>query len=80
MTKKHFIALADDIRRHNRWHDEPFTRLQLAVIADFCRSVNPRFDRERWLRYIEGRCGPGGGKIKKETKRPYDLGRDAMVG
>jgi hypothetical protein len=32
------------------------------VLADFCRTQNPRFDRERWLDYIAGKCGPNGGK------------------
>ena len=64
MTKKHFIELADDIRHHNRFNNTPFTVSQLEVVAGFCRSINPRFDRQRWLDYIAGECGPGGGKVK----------------
>ena len=66
MTKKHFVELADDIIRHNRWCDphQKFTDAHLIVLADFCRSVNPRFDRNRWLDYIAGECGPSGGKVK----------------
>ena len=34
-------------------------------LADFCQSQNSRFDRERWLAYIAGGCGPNGGKVAK---------------
>ena len=57
MTKKHFIALADTIRQS----PYAFNSTQLAVLADFCASQNPNFDRGRWLAYIEGKCGPSGG-------------------
>ncbi len=63
MTKKHFIALADAIREHDT---HPFTQAQfetaqLRTLADFCQSQNPNFNRERWLSYIAGECGPNGG-------------------
>lgn len=70
MTKKHFIALADAIRTYNE-HAFPtgtntvsplqFTYTQLIWLADFCQSQNPNFNRERWLAYINGECGPNGG-------------------
>ena len=66
MSKKHFIALADDIRiqnaaaKHNSNYTA-FTEDQLVMLAEFCRSTNPRFMRERWLSYIAGECGPNGG-------------------
>jgi hypothetical protein len=64
MSKKHFIALADYIRRHNQdFHGAGrFTPDQLEFLADFCFSQNSRFNRERWLAYIAGECGPNGGK------------------
>ena len=70
MTKKHFIALADAIRECNREHQSlplgshnvaGFSRHQLNALADFCQSQNPHFNRERWLAYIAGECGPNGG-------------------
>ena len=64
MTKKHFIALADHLRSNSEGH-EPFTEKQLMHIAAFCRSQNPNFKQERWLDYINGKCGPSGGKIKQ---------------
>lgn len=68
MTKKHFIALADMIKEHNRVLDTPqadkFTTYQLESLADFCHSTNPNFNRERWLAYIAGECGPNGGPRK----------------
>lgn len=69
MTKKHFIKLADCIREYNEAYksqsvldsDEVFTRGQLEMLAGFCRSVNPNFNKERWLDYVAGLCGPNGG-------------------
>lgn len=71
MTKKHFIALADAIRDHNRIarnrNDasmDIFTPSILDTLCDFCRSQNYNFDRDRWLGYIAGTNGPNGGKVK----------------
>lgn len=33
------------------------------MLADFCASTNPRFNRQRWLDYVAGKCGPSGGKL-----------------
>ena len=66
MTKKHFIALADAIRSH-QWvfgTQYEFELEQLETLADFCKSQNPQFNRELWLDYIAGKCGPRGGKLK----------------
>lgn len=60
MSKKHFIELANMIRSsRSDWSDD-----QLPMLADFCQSQNPRFNRQRWLNYVNGRCGPNGGKVK----------------
>lgn len=69
MTKKHFIELADMIREHNRQvraglpHTE-FADNQIEALASFCKSQNSNFNRERWISYINGECGPNGGDIK----------------
>ena len=67
MTRKDFVALADSIREHNRLAnlngENAFTVDQLAALARFCASENPRFKRERWLDYIAGQCGPNGGTV-----------------
>lgn len=62
MTKKHFIALADHVRIYNKFAVHPFNEPQLHELADFCKSQNGQFNRERWLDYIAGKCGPNGGK------------------
>lgn len=66
MTQKHFIALADAIKAHNdRFGPASGLRFgpeQLYVLAEFCAKQNPRFNWERWMSYIEGKCGPNGGK------------------
>lgn len=73
MTKKHFIQLADAIREHNRLLShitgggvDKFSQSHLDALADFCRSQNSAFMRERWMDYIAGECGPSGGAIKKK--------------
>lgn len=68
MSKKHFIALADMIREHNRLaaNGGPYTTFttdQIDAIADFCRHQNSAFMRGRWVDYIDGQCGKNGGKI-----------------
>ncbi len=52
MSKKHLIALADKIREYNRSLShiigggrDKFTDSQLNVLADWCRSENPAFNR-----------------------------------
>lgn len=67
MTKKHFVALADMIRQVNsHWPESNhFNPGQISELADFCKSQNPRFNCERWISYINGECGPGGGEVRK---------------
>ena len=69
MTKRHFIALADALRASQ---PEGYCEAQVIeqweqdrdAIAQVCASANPRFNRQRWLDYIDGKCGPGGGAVK----------------
>lgn len=74
MTKKQLISLADHIRTYNNGAFDintarncvspiKFTYTQLLALADFCKSTNPRFNRQRWFDYIAGKCGPNGGKV-----------------
>lgn len=72
MTKKHFIRLAHYIMqamecslgKHCECGPcEPFTRQQILYLADFCQETNPRFNRQLWIDYINGECGPNGGKL-----------------
>ena len=65
MSKKDFIALADVVYgmqptfvRGNSIFEFTLMRDKL---ADFCQSQNPNFNRDRWLDYIAGKCGPSGG-------------------
>lgn len=67
MTKKHFIALADAIRNHERRGELKFSAAQLEMLAAFCREQNSRFDRQRWLDYIAGECGPSGGTVRSQV-------------
>lgn len=61
MSKKDFIALAEYLKDYEDYC-EPFTDQQIAHLANFCHSQNPNFNRNRWLDYIAGKCGPNGGK------------------
>ena len=70
MTKQDFIALADAIAEHNRIArntgvTDTFNAYHLETLADFCRSQNSNFMRERWLGYIAGENGKNGGSIRK---------------
>ncbi len=66
MTKKHFIALADAIREHNKLTVvKPFDKDQLDTLGMTLRSINPNFKHERWLGYIAGTNGKNGGKVTK---------------
>jgi hypothetical protein len=58
MSKKHFIALADTIKTSA----STYTSDQIGELANFCQSQNRNFNRERWIAYIKGECGPNGGK------------------
>ena len=70
MSKKHFIALADAIREHNRRHIRinQFTEEHIETLAQFCRSQNYNFKDGRWRDYIAGECGPSGGSVKPKPK------------
>lgn len=66
MTKKHFIALADYIREHNRIAQfntalSKYDHGHIEGLASFCKAQNPDFNRDRWLDYVAGKCGPNGG-------------------
>jgi hypothetical protein len=61
MSKKHFIALADMIRKINSADAvayelfsirRTFSEVQINLLADFCQSQNKHFDREKWIDYI----------------------------
>ena len=72
MSKKDFVALADDLADFFQgFAYKPHTDADcecvnvpslLGMLADFCEKQNPAFKRERWLKYIAGECGPNGGK------------------
>ena len=67
MSKKHFIALADGLRA-NRPEQAGEARCQwdndVAAIANRLVASCPRFNRQRWLSYVAGECGPNGGTVR----------------
>ncbi len=68
MTKKDFIALADAIRAYGSNCSVSADKISIpvSVLADFCATQNPNFDRNRWLDYVAGNCGKNGGKVAKK--------------
>ena len=77
MEKQDFIALADVLKARKRSIEEYYKQSPLYQsnaltvwekieqdLADFCQARNPAFNRRRWLNYIAGKCGPGGGPTK----------------
>lgn len=76
MSKKDFIALADALRIsrpdasdcESGNPDNPTLANWIKTrdkIADVCKARNARFNRERWIAYINGECGPSGGSVRK---------------
>ena len=37
--------------------------LIVSHLVALCKESNPRFKADRWLAYINGECGPNGGKL-----------------
>jgi hypothetical protein len=64
MTKKDFIALADQCR--HLLADDGLVSAEAVrqVLIHFCYSQNPHFNELRWRKYLAGECGPNGGKVK----------------
>jgi len=63
MSKKDFVKLAEAFRDGKEWESARDN------VASVCKSANAQFDRERWLSYIAGDCGPSGGKRAKRAER-----------
>lgn len=64
MNKKLLILLADTIKDHNQSSmTESFTKDQIVTLARFCAKANPNFNRDRWMDYIESKCGLCGSKV-----------------
>ena len=72
MTNKDLVALAQALRIHNRTADgrTEFTPDHLRVLADFCASQDPGFNRRLWIDYIAGECGQGDELIFIEPDSP----------
>lgn len=68
MTKKHFIALADALRRSAPLFAsagrEAQWRNDVHVVSWFLLETYPRFDRSKWIAYINGECTANGKPIK----------------
>jgi hypothetical protein len=62
LSKKDFIDLADRLR--GRFLPDEIRD----VLIDFCKSQNSQFDKNRWLGYLNGECGPNGGKPNEKAK------------
>jgi len=71
MTKKHFISLADAIRAtYPSSYNELALRqweLMRDELVNWCAEQNPNFNRQRWLDYIAGKCGPCSGEVKVKS-------------
>lgn len=62
MSKKHFIALAINVKA--MLERKEITREGVHALGLFCNAQNPNFNFSRWLNFIDGKCGPSGGAIK----------------
>lgn len=67
MTKKHFVALADTMKDFFATNagaemDVNTRGVLMEHLVRFCEKQHPYFDKERFLDYMAGKCGPSGGK------------------
>ena len=66
IASEKFIELANCLRKTKPGASETISSNQwfrdVIAIADVCAADNPRFNRQRWLDYINGECGPNGGR------------------
>lgn len=60
MSKKHFIYLAECIKANREY----FSDEAIDALIGFCRHFNGQFKTERFLVYLNGDCGPNGGKVQ----------------
>jgi hypothetical protein len=70
VTKRDFIALADELRGLDIPADV------LGAIVRFCKRRNPRFLEARWLGYLAGECGPNGAPTKRPATALQKAGAD----
>ena len=69
MTKKDYIRFADRLRgvkAELKLFKEP-EHVYLRMLEELCwmfAADNPRFERVTFLGYLNGTCGPSGGKVK----------------
>ena len=65
MSKKHFRALADELRAERNTftsrHSAQAFEDMLDILVGFCKRQNGRFDEDRFRGYVAGLCGPNGG-------------------
>ena len=63
MTKQD-IALADWIRETRERGLIDYSDDVVQSLASFFGRQNLRFNREHWLDYVNGKCGPNSGRLK----------------
>jgi len=74
MSKKHFIELADCLRASKptgketglaaigqQYRMEQWNR-DVNAVAEVCKRFNPHFKEGLWFAYVNGECGPNGGR------------------
>ena len=69
MTKKDYIAIGRELREfpvntgRTVLTPESAKILIAQRLANVFQADNPRFNRERFLNFVAGKCGPNGGKV-----------------
>ena len=64
MTKKDFIKIADEIRPVVDDGNGEYAPM-LAALMNVFKKINGSFKASRWMSYLNGECGPSGGKRKR---------------
>ena len=73
MSKQHYVGLADHIKSSG----VPFSHEHLKVLSGFMKKDNPKFDADRWHKYVSGQVGPSGGKLKEAQQQHHAVSKPA---
>lgn len=69
MSKRDFIALADEMR--NVLKPGVSHETVIDALCRFMRRQNSAFMESRWRDYLAGACGPSGGKVKTDSAKVF---------
>jgi hypothetical protein len=70
MTKRDFVALADTLKGLE-FDTATARQAALDIVADALVARYPEFNRDVWVRYSLGECGPNGGALRQGRRQRH---------